>query len=84
MEEVFKHLVFAYNCTKHETMGFSPFQLMFGHQPKLPVGLAFGTGLEKEETITYTYYAKDLQDRHGYVKLNKFALKGFFLYRNVR
>ena len=59
-------LIFAYNCTKHETTGFSPFQLMFGRQPKLPVDLAFGTGPDKEETITYTDYVKDLQDRLQY------------------
>ena len=32
-----KPLVHAYNCTRNDVTGFTPYELMFGRQPRLPV-----------------------------------------------
>ena len=48
-------LVHAHNCTRNNTTGFSPYHLMFGCKPHLPIDLIFGTNLTdlKGNHITY-------------------------------
>ena len=48
-------LVHAYNCTRNNATGFSPYYLMFGQKPCLPIDLLFGTNTAdlKGNSITY-------------------------------
>lgn len=56
-----KPLVHAYNCTKNEVTGFTPYELMFGRQPRLPVDLAFGLPVREQQTKSHSQYVKDLK-----------------------
>ena len=59
-------LVHAYNCTRNNVMGFSPYYLMFGCKLHLPIDLIFGTNLMdlKGNHITYI---ENLKKRMGWV-----------------
>lgn len=48
-------LVHAYNATRHESTGFSPFYLMFGRKPRLAVDVVLGLGNEEHETDRNRY-----------------------------
>lgn len=39
--EYIKELVMMYNCTPHASTGYTPYQLMFGREPRLPVDHLF-------------------------------------------
>ncbi|XP_063058925.1 uncharacterized protein LOC134452454 [Engraulis encrasicolus] len=55
-------LVHAYNCTKNDTTGYSPYQLMFGRQPRLPLDIAFGLTPESPSKISHSEYVKNLTE----------------------
>lgn len=57
-----KPFVHAYNCTKHETTEFSPYELMFGRQPRLPINLAFSLPGHNQHK-THSQYVQDLKSR---------------------
>ncbi|XP_022809302.1 uncharacterized protein LOC111346273 [Stylophora pistillata] len=56
--EHLNHVVHAYNCTKHESTGYSPFFLLFGRHPRLPVDLMFETEDETNHVNHSQYVEK--------------------------
>lgn len=57
-----KPLTHAYNCTKNDVTGFSPYELMFGRQPRLPIDIAFGLPATSDQTISHSHYVKSLKN----------------------
>uniref|UniRef100_A0A3B1KCG7 Gypsy retrotransposon integrase-like protein 1 n=1 Tax=Astyanax mexicanus TaxID=7994 RepID=A0A3B1KCG7_ASTMX len=56
-----KPLVHAYNCTKHESTGYTPYELMFGRKPRLPIDLAFDVSLSQQKGTSHSQYVKHLK-----------------------
>ncbi len=55
-KEHLPQMIHAYNCTRHESTGYSPHYLLFGQHPRLPVDLLFGL-IENTESVTHKGYA---------------------------
>ncbi|KAL8570085.1 hypothetical protein ACOMHN_033764 [Nucella lapillus] len=67
--EYIPDLVFMYNVTPHSSTKFSPYFLLFGQEPKLPVDFLLGIGLEGEATPVptsewVTVHRERLQQAH--------------------
>ena len=56
-------MIIAYNATRSEVTGYSPYFLMFGCRPRLPVDLFFPTVNNREWTHTIDEYMKTLYKR---------------------
>ena len=56
-------LTHAYNCTFSSVTGFSPYFLMFGWTPKIPLDTEMEVTFIEQEQISYQNYAKKLQVR---------------------
>ena len=56
--------MYAYNCTKHSVTGYSPYFLLFGRNPKLPIDIILNEHQEPiNEQPRYHYFIQTLKVR---------------------
>ena len=71
-EDHLQAVLFAYRTSDTEMMGMSPFEALFGREPRLPVDLLFGDSVAKPAKLAYDYgFALPVIWRESYEKVLK-------------
>lgn len=75
-KESLSKLTYAYNCTRCEVTGYSPFYLLYGRSPRLPVDMLFGLHTESGSSDQREYVEKWKQGmQEAYAIANQNAKK---------
>ena len=56
-------LVHAYNCTTHSSTGYSPYYLLFGRVPKVPIDLVIPSPAADHEQTTHLSYVDKWKEK---------------------
>ena len=70
-------LTYAYNCTRSNATGYSPYYLLYGRQCLLPIDIQFGVFTpEASEAVTYKH-VQNLKNRleNAFKRANEFCAK---------
>lgn len=66
--EHIQQAVWAYNCTPHTTTGLSPYYLMFGREPHLPVDTLFRSEGRPSSTAWIVFHRKSLDTAYKHTR----------------
>ena len=56
-------LMHAYNCTMSPVMEFSPYFLIFGRTPKLPLDIELGVSMVEQKQTSHQTYVQKLHSK---------------------